>query len=145
MTAGRGIRHHEANASRTHPAHVFQVWLRPAQADLEPSHEQKRFSAAQRRGTLCVVGSPDGRRGSLLIHQDTLVFSALLDPGTHLARGLAPGRSAWLHIVAGEATLDEVVLSAGDGAGLRSELTVSLTARQQETEILLLDLGPWSP
>lgn len=141
MTAGRGIRHREANASRSHGAHIFQIWLRPAQAELEPSHEQKRFSAAERRGRLCVVGSPDGRRASLLIHQDALVFSALLDPGTHVAHALLPGRSAWLHVVLGEATLGEVVLGAGDGVGLTSEVAVSLTALQ-ETEVLLLDLGP---
>lgn len=141
MTLGRGIRHHEVNASRIHAAHVFHIWLRPAQAEIEPSHEQKRFSTAQRRGGLRVVGSPDGRRDSLSIHQDALVFSALFDPGTHVAHELGPGRSAWLHVVVGEATLGEVVLSAGDGVGLRSEPVVSLTARQ-ETEVLLVDLGP---
>lgn len=141
MTAGRGIRHSEANASRTHGAHVFQIWLQPAQAELEPSHEQKRFSVAERRGGLCIVGSPDGRRGSLTIHQDALVFSAVLDPGTHVAHELRPGRSAWLHVVQGEATLGDVVLGSGDGVGIASEIAVSLTARQ-ETEVLLLDLGP---
>ena len=142
MTAGRGIRHREANASRIHGAHIFQIWLRPARAELEPSHEQRRFSAAERRGRLCVVGSPDGRRASLSIHQDALVFSALLDPGTHVAHELLPGRSAWLHVVLGEASLfGEVVLGAGDGGGITSESVVSLTALK-ETEILLLDLGP---
>jgi redox-sensitive bicupin YhaK (pirin superfamily) len=29
MTAGRGVRHRETNASRTDWAHVFQIWLRP--------------------------------------------------------------------------------------------------------------------
>ena len=144
MTAGRGIRHREANASRVHGAHIFQIWLRPAQAELEPSHEQKRFSTAERRGRLCVVGSPDGRRESLSIHQDALVYSALLDPGTHVAHGLLPGRSAWLHIVLGAATLGEDVLGAGDGVGITSGVAVSLTALQ-ETEVLLLDLGPPLP
>ena len=52
MTAGRGIRHRETNASRTHWARVFQIWLRPSEAELEPSHEQKRFSASSPRPTL---------------------------------------------------------------------------------------------
>lgn len=142
MAAGRGIRYRGANVSTTHTAHVFQIWLRPAQPDPEPSYEQKRFSVAQRRGALCVVGSPDGRRGSLSIHQNALLFSALLDPGTHVAYEIAPDRSAWLHIVAGEATLGEIVLGAGDGVGLTAELAASFTVRRQETEILLLDLGP---
>jgi quercetin 2,3-dioxygenase len=139
MTSGRGVRHRETNASQTDWAHVFQVWLHPAQADLEPSHEQKRFSVAERRGRLCVVGSPDGRRGSLRIHQDALMYSALLEPGTHLVHELSPGRGAWLHLVEGEATLGDLVLTTGDGAGIWAERAVSLTA-EEPTEILLLDL-----
>jgi quercetin 2,3-dioxygenase len=57
---------------------------------------------------------------------------------------LRDGRSAWLHLVEGEVTLGDVVLSTGDGAGLTAERAVSLTARE-ETEILLVDLGAERP
>jgi len=144
MTAGRGIRHSERNASRTDWAHVFQLWLRPSEAGLEPGHEQRRFSAAQRRGGLCVVASPDARKGSLRIHQDALMYSAMLDPGLHVVHELSQGRSAWLHLVHGEVTLGDIVLTTGDGAGLTSERAVSLTARE-ETEILLLDVAERQP
>ena len=144
MTTGRGIRHSEANASRYGCAHVFHIWLRPSEAGLAPSQEQKRFSAAQRRGMLCVVASPDGRKGSLRIHQDALVYSAMLDPGQHLVHELLPERTAWLHVVRGEATLGDVVLTTGDGAGVTAERAVSLTAREA-TEILLCDLREQPP
>jgi redox-sensitive bicupin YhaK (pirin superfamily) len=144
MTAGRGIRHSETNLSRTEWAHVFQIWLRPSEPGLESGHEQKRFCAADRRGVLCVVASPDGRGGSLRIHQDALIYSAMLDPGKHVVHELMPGRSAWLHVVRGEATLGDVVLTTGDGAGVNADRAVSLTARE-ETEILLLDLGEHRP
>jgi redox-sensitive bicupin YhaK (pirin superfamily) len=144
MTNGRGIRHSETNASRTDGAHVFQIWLRPTEAGLEPGQEQKRFSAAERRGGLCVVVSPDARRGSLRIHQDALIYSALLDPGQHVVHALSQGRSSWLHLVQGEATLGDIVLATGDGVGVTDERAVSLTARE-ETEILLLDLGERLP
>ena len=147
MTAGRSLRHSETNASRTDWAHVFQIGLRPWEAGLESAHEQKRFSAAERRGGLCVVASPDARRGSLRIHQDALMYSAMLDPGQHVVHELSLGRRAWLHIVEGEVTLGDVVLSAGDGAGFTAERAVSLTA-QEEAEILLVDIGvelPGSP
>jgi redox-sensitive bicupin YhaK (pirin superfamily) len=142
--SGRTIRHSQANGSRTADAHVFHIWLRPSEAGLEPSHEQKRFSAGQRRGVLCVVASPDGRKGSLRIHQDALIYSAMLDPGQHLIHELLPQRNAWLHIVRGEATVDDVVLVTGDGAGVTAERAVSLTAREP-TEILLLDLRQQLP
>jgi len=140
MTAGRGVRHSETNASRTDWAHVFRIWLRPSKAGREPGYEQKRFSAAQRRDGLCVVASLDARRGSLRVHQDALVYSALLHQGQHVIHELPPGRSAWLHVVQGEVTLGDIVLTTGDGAGVAAERAVSLTARE-ETEILLIDVG----
>jgi redox-sensitive bicupin YhaK (pirin superfamily) len=139
-TARRGIRRSEKNASRSNWAQVFQLLLAPSEPGLAPGHEQKRFSVAQRRGGLCVVGSADARRGSLRIHQDALMCSALLEPGQHLVHELSPGRIAWLHLVEGEVTLGDIVLTTGDGAGVTAERAVSLTA-QSETEILLLDLG----
>ena len=144
VTAGHGLRRSQTNASRTDWAHFFQIWLRPSEVDLDPGHEQKRFTAAQRRGGLCVVASPDARRGSLRIHQDALIYSALLAPGQHVIRELPPGRSAWLHMVQGEVTLGGFVLGTGDGAGVTAEPAVSLTARE-ESEILLLDLGEAAP
>jgi quercetin 2,3-dioxygenase len=139
-TVGPGVRFSETNASQTELAHVLQVWLRPADAAREPSDEQRRFSTAERRGELCVVASPDGQRGSLRVHQDILIYSALLDPGRHVIHELVPGRSAWLYLVQGEAILGDVVLTTGDGAGITADRAVSLTARE-ESEVLFLDLG----
>ena len=141
MTAECGMRHSERNASRIDSAQVFQIRLRPVKARYESGHEQKRFSTAQRRGGLCVVASPDAQGGSLRIQQDARVYSALLRRGQHVVHELAQGRNAWLHMVQGEAALGEFVLNTGDGAGVIAERAVSLTARE-ETEILLLDLGP---
>jgi redox-sensitive bicupin YhaK (pirin superfamily) len=139
LSAGRGVCHTETNPSRTDWTQVFQIWLHPSNLSLEPSNERKRFCAAERRGLLRVVASPDGRRGSLLIQQDALIYSALLDPGQHLIHELHDGRSAWLHVVRGEATLGNAVLTTGDGAGITADRAVSFTAYRQ-TEILLLDL-----
>jgi redox-sensitive bicupin YhaK (pirin superfamily) len=138
--AGRGRRQRATNASRSEWAHVFQIWLRPAQTAVDPGHEQKRFSTAERRGELCLVASPDARRGSLRLNQDALLYSAVIEPGRHIVHALAQRRSAWLHVVQGEATLGDVVLTSGDGVGITAERAVSLTARA-ETEILLLDLA----
>jgi redox-sensitive bicupin YhaK (pirin superfamily) len=143
MTSGRRIRHKETNASRTDGLHLFRSALYPSTLGLDRAHEQKRFTAAQRRNTLCLIASPDGRRGSLRVHQDAFLYSSILETGHHLFHELLSGRTAWLHIVHGEATLSDHVLTAGDGAGLTFEPSVSLTV-QKDTEILLIDLGPAS-
>jgi redox-sensitive bicupin YhaK (pirin superfamily) len=139
MSAGGGSRHTERNASRTDWAHVFRISLHTTEAGLEPSHKLKRFSAAERRGVLCVVASPDGRKGSLRIRQDAQIYSAMLDPGQHLIHELSIGRCAWLHVVRGDVSIRDDVLTAGDGVGFTAEPGVSFTARE-ESEILLLDL-----
>jgi redox-sensitive bicupin YhaK (pirin superfamily) len=140
VTLGRGLRHSKLNASRGDWARFFQLWLHPSQAELEPEHVQKRFTAAERRDWLCVVASPDARKGSLRIHQDVLVYSALLDVGRHMVHELSPGRSAWLHVVEGEVILGGLVLTAGDGAGVAAERAVSFTA-VAESEVLLVNLS----
>ena len=68
------------------------------------------------------------------------MYSALLDPGQHVVHELAPVRGAWLHVVQGEITLGDLVLTAGDGAGVTTERAVSLTARER-SEILLFDVA----
>ena len=141
MTIGRGMRHKETNASRSDWAHIFRLSLRPSQMGLECAHEQQRFAAAQRHNVLCIVASSDGRKGSLRILQDALIFSSVLDPGRHLVHELLPGRSAWLHVICGETTLDDLILAQGDGVGVTAERSVALTA-QGSTELLLVDLGP---
>jgi redox-sensitive bicupin YhaK (pirin superfamily) len=140
-TVGRGIRHKETNPSLTDWAHVFRIYLHPSQLGLDCVHEQKRFPGAQRHNLLCVVASPDGRKGSLRILQDALVYSSIIDPGHHLIHELLPGRSAWVHVIYGEATLHDIILTQGDGAGVTIEPSVSVTA-QENTEMLLVDLGP---
>lgn len=140
MSTGRRIRHRERSVSPSDCLHMFRVTLRPSEAGLARAQDQRRFTTAQRRHLLCVVASPDGRGGSLRIHQDAVVISSALDSGHHVVHMLDPGRSAWLHIVTGEATIHDTVLTAGDGVGITAEPTVSLTARVS-TELLLIDLG----
>lgn len=144
VTSGPDFRHSKMNASRSEWAHFFQLRLRPSEAEPEPGHELRRFSAGDRHDRLCVVASLDARRGSLRVHGDALVYSSLLDPGHHVIHELAPGRSAWVHLVRGEVTLGGIVLTTGDGVGLTAELAVSLTALEK-SEILLVDLGEPAP
>ena len=144
LTCERGVKHSEANASRTYGAHVFRFALRASGAPLAPGHQEKRFSAAERRGVLRVVASPDGRQGSLPVHQDVLAFSAIMFPGQHLVHELSDGRRAWVHAVRGEVKLGDFLLGPGDGAAVVGERAASFTTRE-EAEVLLLDFADVAP
>src|SRR5437879_5178896 len=81
MSAGTGVTHSEFNPSREAPVHLLQIWLLPSARGLAPSYEQKRFEDSERRGRLRLLAARDGRDGAVTIHQDALVWTALLEPG----------------------------------------------------------------
>ena len=135
MTAGTGISHSEFNPSRTEPVHFLQVWILPEQPGLEPSYEQRSFPAAGLR----LVGSRDGREGSVRIHQDVLVHLARLSPGEDVVHALAPGRHAWIQMARGAAQVNGTRLAAGDGAALSEERSVTLRG-VDGAEALVFDL-----
>jgi redox-sensitive bicupin YhaK (pirin superfamily) len=140
MSAGQGITHSEHNASRSEPVHFLQIWIRPERAGLPPSYEQKHFPAEQRAGRLRLVGSRDGRDGSVVIHQDVAFLAATLAPGERVQHRLAPGRHVWIQVVRGAVDVGGVSLSAGDGAAVSDEPVLELVARAP-TELLLFDLA----
>ena len=47
MTAGRGIRHSEANPSATESVHLLQIWILPDKQGHEPGYEQKSLSRSR--------------------------------------------------------------------------------------------------
>jgi redox-sensitive bicupin YhaK (pirin superfamily) len=140
MSAGTGIRHSEFNHSKQSPVHFLQIWLLPERAGITPGYEQKTFDAADKRGKLRLVASPDGRDGSVTVHQDAQLYASLLDRGDRVTHALRPARRAWVQVARGEVEVNGETLSAGDGAAISDEREVSITARAANSEILLFDL-----
>jgi redox-sensitive bicupin YhaK (pirin superfamily) len=140
MTAGTGIRHSEFNPSDEQPVHLYQIWLLPERNGLKPSYEQRAFAEKERQSRLRVVASPDGRDGSLTIHQDAVVYLAKLGAGESVRHGLRPGRSAWLQALRGKVEVQGRGLSAGDGAALGDESGLTVQAAEP-AEIMLFDLA----
>jgi redox-sensitive bicupin YhaK (pirin superfamily) len=140
MSAGTGVRHSEHNANKDREVHFLQIWLLPDRNGHTPSYEQKAFPEAERRGTLRLVASHDGRDGSVTIHQDVSLYATLLDGDERASLTLAPGRHAWVQVARGTVELNGQRLAAGDGAALSSESKVEL-ARGQGAEVLVFDLA----
>ena len=139
MTAGTGVRHSEFNPSPTELVHLYQIWLLPDKAGHVPSYEQKKFPEADRAGKLRLVASPDGRDGSLTIHQNAEIRLASLGTGAEVAHTLRPGRHAWLQVLRGAVELNGIPLSKGDGAAVSEELSLKVTGIQS-AEVMLFDL-----
>ena len=141
MSAGTGVLHSEMNPSKTQTVHLLQIWLLPDKRGYTPSYEQKVFSEAERRGKLRVVASPDGRDGSVTIHQDATLAIALLAPGQKVEHAIRKDRYAWVHVARGKIDLAGQPLSAGDGAAVRGEGTLAIAGASDDAEVLVFDLG----
>ena len=140
MSAGTGIHHSEFNPSEDAPVHFLQIWIIPERAGIEPGYEQKAFPPAGRQGVLRLVGSRDGRDGSLTIHQDVDLYSTLLDTDGTVDFDLRPGRQAWLQIARGAIAVNGQWLRAGDGIAVTEAGPLAIAA-SEPSEVLLFDLA----
>ena len=85
ISAGTGITHSEFNPSDRESTHFYQIWLLPKSQGIEPSYEQKHFADAELNNALRMVASPDGRDGSLSIHQDAKIYLSKLENGNSIS------------------------------------------------------------
>jgi redox-sensitive bicupin YhaK (pirin superfamily) len=139
MTAGRGIRHSEANPSSTAPVHLLQIWILPDKQGHEPGYEQKSFPEVEKRGKFRLIASKDGAEGSVKINQDAKLFVALLSAGEAVTQSLGTKRYAWLQVAKGEVELNGKKMHQGDGAAISDEQKLAIKATE-DAEVLLFDL-----
>ena len=140
MSAGRGIRHSEANPSASESVHLLQIWILPDKQGREPGYEQKNFPDVEKRGKFRLMASSDGADGSVKINQDAKLFVTLLAPGEEVAQSLDAKRHAWLQIAKGEVELNGQKLHQGDGAAISNENRLTIKATE-DAEVLLFDLA----
>jgi len=139
MSAGKGVLHSEFNHAQD-VTHFLQIWIEPNVAGIPPSYEQKHFDATSKRGRLRLVASPDGREGSVTIHQDAFVYAGLLDGAERAVHKLQPGRRAFVHLARGRLAANGQPLEAGDA--LKAVDTAEIVLEKgKDAEVLLFDLA----
>ncbi len=139
MSAGTGVTHSEFNHSQSGVTHFLQIWVIPSKTGVTPSYEQRAFPEQEKRGRLRVVVSPDGREGSVGIHQDAIMLSGLFDGEERSELPITAGRLGYVHVARGEATVNGNRLSAGDALLLRDEPLVTIS-NGNRAEVLVFDL-----
>ncbi len=139
MSAGTGVRHSEFNPSSDEPVHLLQIWIEPDIQGAQPGYEEKQFGPAEKQGQLRLIASPDGREGSVTIHQEAYLYASMLDGKDAVTHRLAPGRRAYVHVARGSVKVNGKPLEGGDGVRIEDEPTIELKDAR-EAEVLLFDL-----
>jgi redox-sensitive bicupin YhaK (pirin superfamily) len=139
MSAGTGVMHSEFNHQTDATTHFLQIWIEPDQPGVQPGYEERRFEAADKRGRLRMIASPDGADGSVRIHQQARVYAGLFEGEESDELMIAPGRRAYVHLARGRLSVNGQTLHAGDAMKLTAEASVNV-AQGEGAEVLVFDL-----
>ncbi len=138
MSAGTGIRHAEYNLE-SGPTRIFQIWILPTERGGSPAWGQKPFPKSDRAGRFVTLASGFPTDDDALpIRSDARVLGATLKAGQDVNYALGPGRHAYLVPASGRVKVNGTALDARDGAAIRDEPALSVTALE-DSEIVLVD------
>ncbi len=138
MSAGTGVQHSEYNGSSSEPLHLYQIWIIPDKAGIEPRYEQRRFDEVHGRQ---LVLSPDAREGSLKVFQDMTLSRWALGAAEQQRVEVAAGRHIWIQVVKGTISVNGQQATTSDALAIQDEPVLELVA-DSDAEILLFDLPP---
>jgi hypothetical protein len=140
MSAGAGVMHSEYNHTKDRVTHFLQIWIRPYVTGIPAAYEQRYFAPEEKRGRLRLVLSPDGRNGSLTVHQDAFVYAGLFDGEERAMLAIAERRSVYLHVARGSVVVNGVTLGTGDALKAVDEREIEI-GEGRHAEVLLFNLA----
>ncbi len=138
MSAGSGIRHSEYNLEPT-KTKIFQIWIQPATHGGQPTWGSKPFPKADRSGKLVTIASGvEGDKDALPIRANARVLATTLKAGESAEYAAGRTRNLYLVPAAGSVEVNGVRVNARDGAAIRDEETLKITALE-DSELVLVD------
>ena len=142
MSAGEGIQHSEFNHLKSQPTRLLQIWIIPERAGGRASYEQKNFTRASKLNRFTLVGSRDGREGSVRIAQNVDLWASIIEVKAELSFAAIGGGRIWLQVAVGAIEADGEKLSEGDALAIDGESKLSIRgAGPSDAEILIFELA----
>ena len=136
MSAGTGVRHSEFNLEDEMTT-LFQIWIEADTRGATPSWGAKVFPKNDRTGQFSVLASGDPTDDALTINADARVLGATLHAGESLTYSLAEGRHAYLVPAVGAVEVNGVPLNARDGAAIKDETEITITAKADAVLVMV--------
>jgi redox-sensitive bicupin YhaK (pirin superfamily) len=138
MSAGSGIRHAEYNLE-AETTRIFQIWIEPKTFGGAPSWGAKPFPKGDRSGKFVTLASGfSDDADALPIRTDARVLGATLKAGETTTYALGKDRSGYLVPAVGSVEVNGVTLNTRDGAAIKDEDTITVTALE-DAELVLVD------
>jgi redox-sensitive bicupin YhaK (pirin superfamily) len=138
MSAGTGIQHAEFNLE-DETTRIFQIWIQPNRGGEPPAWGAKPFPRGDRSGKFVALASGLADDDEALpIRADARVLGATLKAGETAEYPLGAHRHAYLVPSRGSVEVNGVRLETRDGAAIRDEGVLRVTALE-DAELVLVD------
>jgi redox-sensitive bicupin YhaK (pirin superfamily) len=137
MSAGTGIEHAEYNLEDESTL-IFQIWIIPDQRGGEPSWGARPFPTGDRAGRFVTLASGIAGDDALPIRAEARVLGATVRAGETVTYDTAAARHLYLVPATGKVRVNEVEVTARDGAAITGLDRIAVTALE-DSELVLVD------
>lgn len=138
MSAGTGVRHAEYNLE-PETTTLFQIWIEPTKDGGEPAWGARPFPKGDRSGKLVTLASGfKSDTDALPIRADARLLATTLKAGESANYSTDKARNLYLVPAVGAVDVNGVRVNARDGAAIRDEANLTITALE-DSEVVLVD------
>ena len=138
MSAGTGLTHSEFNLTNE-PVSFYQIWIFPDKPGLEPSYDQKTFSADQWKNRLFPLASGQGKPDTVTFNTDATIYRCELDGGQTITCDGTSGRRLFIYLKKGSLRVDDSMMEKKDQARIDAEEPLSINALT-DSDFILIDV-----
>ena len=141
MSAGSGISHSEYNKNRDKPVKFVQIWVFPREKNVEPRYDQITLNLADRQNRFQQVLSPNADDAGVWIHQDVWFHIGNFEEKMTTAYSLKKEKNGvYAFVLKGSFLINGEALNTRDGMGIWNTDSFELTAQENDSEILLMEV-----
>ncbi len=139
MSAGTGVAHSEYNLEQI-DTRLYQIWIEPAQRNVQPRWETREFLKSTAGEGLTVLASGQAKHvgaHALMVHQDAAIYGGRLLAAQQVAVQIE--HQAYVLASYGTFSVNGCRLSPGDGAEVTATKTLAISA-ETDAEVLVIDV-----
>ena len=141
MSAGTGVYHSEYNKNKDETVKFLQIWVFPNKKNVTPRYDQMSWNIEERKNKLQQILSPNAEDEGVWIHQDAWFHLGNFDKGQNVQYQMKKeGNGLYAFILKGSFGIDEQEMGLRDGLGITGTNQIDIIAREDDAEILLMEV-----
>lgn len=141
MSAGTGITHSEYNHDKNNQVNFLQIWVMPAERNVKPRYDQRKFNPRKRINNWQRIVSPKSK-GDLWINQDAYFSRATIEGSTIGYELNQEGNGVYIFVINGKIRVVDQELENRDGIAITGldDLKDLEIQSAEKSEILLMEI-----